>query len=137
MKEIRENENLKIPKIGRGDFYIGPGLTTTFEGTITGGHPLFHELLEKMREIHNAKNADYGDGKQLGNFMEAEGFGVSAFRGILIRISDKYSRIKSLCKREGMEGEVKDESIEDTLLDMAIYSVLAIIMLREQRERGE
>ena len=32
-------------------------------GYITGGHPMFHQLLEKMREIHNAKNADYGDGK--------------------------------------------------------------------------
>ena len=100
---------------------------------ITGGHPMFHELVEKMREIHNKKNADYGDGKQLGNFNEAEGFGVSAFKGVLIRISDKYSRIKSLSKRKDMKGEVEDESIEDTLIDLANYSILAIIMLREEK----
>jgi len=35
-----------------------------------------------------------------------------------------------------MKGEVKDESIEDTLIDMANYSVLAVALLREMRERG-
>jgi len=102
------------------------------EKYITGGHPMFHELLEKMREIHNSKNADYGAGKQLGNFEEAEDFGVSAFKGVLVRLSDKYSRIKSLCNREGEEGEVKDESIEDTLIDLANYALIAIIVRREK-----
>lgn len=100
---------------------------------ITGGHPMFHELLEEMREIHNRKNADYGNGKQLGNFEEAKDFGVTAFQGVLVRISDKYSRIKSLSKRENNEGEVKDESIEDTLLDLANYAILAIIVRREEK----
>lgn len=104
---------------------------------ITGGHPLFHELLETMRNIHNAKNADYGDGKQLGNFMESQGFGVDPFKSVLIRLSDKYSRIKSLCKRDNYEGEVKDESIEDTLIDLANYSLLAIIIRRETKDAAE
>lgn len=99
----------------------------------TVGHPLFHELLEKMRDIHNAKNADYGAGKVLGNFMEAARFGVDPFKGVLIRLSDKYSRIASLSIKENMTGEVKDESIEDTLLDNAIYSLLAIVVRRETR----
>lgn len=102
---------------------------------ITGGHPRFHELLEEMREIHNAKNADYGDGKQLGNFMEAEGFGIDPFLAVLIRLSDKYSRIKSLCKRANQEGAVKDESIKDTLIDLANYSLLAII-IKEETDRS-
>lgn len=103
------------------------------KNVITGGHPMFHELLEKMRDIHDRKNADYGDGNPLGNFLEAERFGVSPFIGVLIRLSDKYTRIKSLCKRKNMEGAAKEEAIEDTLLDLANYALLAIVILKEGR----
>lgn len=100
---------------------------------ITGGHPMFHELIEKMRDIHDKKNADYGDGRQLGNFMEAEDFGVEAWRGALVRLSDKYSRIKSLAKRVNQKGEVKDESFEDTLIDLANYALLTLILYKEKK----
>lgn len=99
---------------------------------ITGGHPMFHQLLEKMRDIHNAKNADYGDGKQLGNFMEAEDFGVEAWRGALVRLSDKYSRIKSLSKRLNQKGEVDSESFSDTLIDLANYALLTLVLYKEK-----
>lgn len=102
------------------------------EPYITGGHPRFHELVAKMKEIHDSKNADYGDGKQLGNFMEAQEFGVEAWRGALVRLSDKYSRIKSLSKRVNQEGEVKDEAFTDTLLDLANYSLLTIVLYEEK-----
>lgn len=103
---------------------------------ITGGHPEFHKLIVQMKDIHDRKNADYGNGKQLGNFMECVEFGVDAFRGVLVRLSDKYSRIKSLANRDNMEGEVKDESIEDTLLDLANYALLAIVIRRETNEKN-
>ena len=95
------------------------------------GHPMFHDLLIKMGKIHDAKNADYSGGNPLGNFMEAEGFGIDAFKGVLIRLSDKYMRIKSLSILKDMTGEVKDESIEDTLLDLASYALIAIIMRKQ------
>jgi len=100
------------------------------------GHPEFHKLVDKMKEIHAAKNQDYGNWHPLGNFMEAEGFGVSPFKGVLIRLSDKYTRVKTLSKKADMVGEVKDESIEDTLIDMANYSILAVILFREMRGRS-
>ena len=95
------------------------------------GHPIFYELLEEMARIHSIKNQDYGDGNPLGNFMESEGLGIPAFQGILVRMSDKWSRIKSLVKKERMLGKVKDESIEDTLIDLANYAILAIVIRRE------
>ena len=94
---------------------------------------MFHELLDKMRDIHNRKNADYGAGKQLGNFMEAEEFGVEAWRGALIRLTDKYSRIKSLANRANQVGEVKDESFEDTLIDLANYALLTLVLYKEAK----
>lgn len=101
------------------------------------GHPMFYELLQKMAETHSAKNHDYSGDDPLANFRECEAFNVSAFKGILVRLTDKYSRIKNLAAREGFEGDVKDEKIEDTLLDNAVYSLLAIIVLREAERRED
>jgi hypothetical protein len=100
------------------------------------GHPWYYKLLLKAARIHRAKNVDYGGGNPLGNFMEAEGIGIKPWQGILIRMTDKWARIKNLTKRliEGGGGpEVKDESIEDTLLDLANYSILAIVVRRHNK----
>lgn len=100
-----------------------------------GGHPLFFDVLEQMKEIHAAKNSDYNYNQKgpLDNFKESEKFGVDPFIGVLIRLSDKYARVKSLCIKENMTGEVRDESIEDTLIDLANYAILAIVVRRENR----
>ena len=44
-----------------------------------------------------------------------------------IRLSDKLNRFKSLIKSEA---QVKDESIEDTLLDMAAYAIMTVEYIR-------
>jgi len=97
------------------------------------GHPMFYELLKKMAEVHSAKNHDYAmGGDPLSNFKLAGAFGVPPFVGVMVRMSDKWSRLISLIQK-GRAGnpEVKEESIEDTLLDLANYALLAIILLRE------
>jgi hypothetical protein len=100
-------------------------------GTIQnqGGHPEFHKLLKEMGDLHSAKDHDYAKGKPLANLRECEKIGISAYKGVLIRMSDKWSRILSLTDSTN---EVSDEPIEDTLKDMAVYSLLAIILLREK-----
>ena len=95
------------------------------------GHPLFYELLDELKEIHSRKNHDYaGEGDPLKNFRMSENMGIPAWKGCLIRISDKFSRLCSFAKKE--KYEVKDESIEDTLMDLAIYSIIDIILYRER-----
>ena len=98
------------------------------------GHPVFYELLQKMADIHSVKNQDYGQGNPLGNFMESQKFGINPFMGVLVRMSDKWSRVCSLVNKANMEGEVKDESIEDTLIDLANYAILALVIKREMEE---
>jgi hypothetical protein len=94
------------------------------------GHPMFYEILEEMKQIHAVKNKDYGGGDPLGNFKtSADSLGISPFKGILVRLSDKWSRISNIVKSG--ETHVKDETIEDTLKDLACYSILAIIVRRE------
>lgn len=77
-------------------------------------------LMVKMATILDAKGRDYsGTQDAMSNFHD---FG---WKGILVRIGDKFHRCKNLSKKDS--AAVKDESVEDTLLDMANYCLLALI----------
>jgi len=94
----------------------------------------FQQLLNQAMELHIAKSTDYGD-----NLKVASQLGMTNLDGILLRISDKWERVKNLHrKRKAGEGGplVKDESTVDTLRDIAAYCYLAILEVEdEQRER--
>lgn len=84
-------------------------------------------LMQKMEELLDSKGRDYSDDDDaMSNFHD---FG---WKGILVRIGDKYHRCKNLSKKD--TAAVKDEGVEDTLLDMANYCVLALI--EKEGERG-
>jgi hypothetical protein len=95
------------------------------------------ELTEEMKELHNRKNAGYaGDSPDpFLNFRQAEAMGVSAFKGCLIRMSDKFSRICSLSKNPN--NDKVNEAITDTLMDMAVYSLIAICLYEEKQKKEE
>jgi len=99
------------------------------------GDPRFYKLLERIAEIHSSKNHDYAGKKNpLQNFRMCESMGIPAWKGVLIRISDKFSRACNFAKQNSLK--VKDENVVDTLLDMAIYSLLCAI-LYEEREKND
>lgn len=80
------------------------------------------------------KNHDYtgADDDFFKNFKEsAVTSGVEVERGILVRIADKLSRVKNLI---GKRGIVKDESIEDSLLDAANYLLILRAYLRHGKK---
>jgi len=84
------------------------------------------ELFKADMEILKAKGHDYsGDDDALLNFKD---FG---FMGIVVRIGDKFSRLRSFVK-SGLT-KVKDESVDDTLRDMAMYSYLGRIVREEEK----
>ena len=82
---------------------------------------LFKEITEDMLKLYEAKNTDYGASVS----DTYRDFGLVSF---LVRIQDKLNRLKTLSKRDAL---VVDEKIEDTLIDMANYSILALIELRK------
>jgi len=99
------------------------------------GHPGYYQLLEEIKEIHSNKNHDYAGDDPLSNFRMCEKMGVPARKGVLIRISDKFSRICNFAKKE--ELKVDDENIIDTLMDMANYSLLCILLYRERNNKDD
>lgn len=97
------------------------------------GHPRFYELIDTISDLHHRKNSNYArKGEPLSNFQECESFGVPAFQGALVRMSDKWCRIKEL---SGGTPDAVGESVKDTLMDLAVYSLIAII-LYEQSEQS-
>lgn len=101
----------------------------------------FHEdFCARMMEITKRKNADYsGAGndpfnnfRHIGNLVSTKDLDVVAV-GYLTRMSDKFSRLGSFISNG--ELQVKEESVEDTLLDLANYCALFAGYLREHAER--
>lgn len=78
---------------------------------------LFKEIVDDMLEIYKRKNADYGD-----SFSIVREEYPNA---ILIRLSDKLERLKTIM--ETNKQNVTDESIKDTLKDLANYCILELI----------
>ena len=77
--------------------------------------------LDILNEMYAKKNSDYGDA-----FSESlNEFGTTA---ALVRMSDKFNRLKTLMDDEE-KILVKEESIIDTLLDLANYSVMTAMWI--------
>ena len=81
------------------------------------------QLCQLLNETYVKKNHDYGDSFHL-SFLEE---GMSMPR---IRLSDKLNRFKVLSK--GCSQHVRDESIKDTLLDLANYALMTILEIEER-----
>ena len=91
----------------------------------------FYEILDVIKKLHNAKRHDYGDDTDVfANFRLSELAGISPWKGSVIRMGDKYARISNFIKKGDFQ--FKEESIKDTLMDMAIYSLITIILYEEE-----
>lgn len=82
----------------------------------------FMAITNNMAKTYAAKNHDYGN-----SFEQS----LDEFRLVasVVRIGDKMNRIKSLIKKEA---KVKDESIKDTLLDMANYAIMTVMWMNKK-----
>lgn len=85
---------------------------------------MFREITEQMLDTYIAKNADYGSSVEdlYNEFGEVS---------LAVRLSDKVNRFKSIIKK-GVQ-KVKDETIIDTLLDLANYAIISIILIRKKQ----
>lgn len=84
----------------------------------------FFDITAKMVNTYRAKNHDYGNSFE----QSLDKFGLVAS---VVRLGDKMNRIESLTKKEA---QVKDESIKDTLLDMANYAIMTVMWMNKNQK---
>lgn len=84
------------------------------------------QICEDLNKIYEKKNHDYGDSFGIG--YKEYGLTMPA-----IRLEDKLNRFKKL-GLNNLEAQVNDESIEDTLLDLANYAIMTVIEMRGKKD---
>ncbi|WP_085829046.1 DUF1599 domain-containing protein [Clostridium massiliodielmoense] len=85
------------------------------------------EICERLNGIYKDKNHDYGD-----SFSET--FQKLGIVSAVTRITDKVNRLQSLSTKKQ---KVNDESIYDTLRDLANYSIMTLIQLEMEENKNE
>ena len=85
---------------------------------------LHKKICEELTTLFERKNHDYGDSFHQ-TFLE-EGWPM-----VRIRLSDKLARVKALTR--GDSQQVQDESLRDTLLDLANYAILAVMEMGRRK----
>ena len=95
----------------------------------------FKQVTQYMNDLTAKKNADYaGPGNPFQNFNLIEiitSGRVSTSAGILVRMTDKLQRFANLLAKPPA---VVGEAIEDTLLDLAVYSIIEYLWLTSGKE---
>jgi len=96
---------------------------------------LQREIMDRALEVVKCKRSDYSHGSDpFRNFRKSALFGVEPWRGVLIRLTDKMSRVESIMEKKG-ERAVKDETLMDVFVDMVNYAcILAGLCLEELGE---
>ena len=85
----------------------------------------FEAITKKMHSIFRKKNHDYGNSFE--QSLNEEGLAASR-----IRMGDKWNRYKTLSKKDPSNIQVKDESLRDTLIDLANYAIMTVMWLDKQ-----
>lgn len=96
----------------------------------------FEELLGLMQELHDRKKSDYtaGNADILRNYRQSGNLAhISLTQSIFARLCEKVIRVSSILEKGG-QTSVKDETVMDTCLDLAIISLLLRIAFEEQEE---
>jgi hypothetical protein len=94
----------------------------------------FFQIIQDMKDLSMKKQADYGsDQDPFANVREgAIAMGMSPWIGAAIRMNDKMRRINKAA-RLGPES-LKNDSLLDDFIDMAVYAVIAQVLFIEEQE---
>lgn len=82
-------------------------------------------ICDEINELYAKKNHDYGD-------SFAQSFREEGMAMVRIRLGDKFNRLKALTR--GGEQKVADESIRDTLIDLANYAIMTVLEMEGEKK---
>ena len=86
------------------------------------------QVINEELNLFTRKNSDYGNSFE--KALDEDGLLVAK-----IRLGDKFNRFVTLLKKSGVT-EVKDESMRDTLMDLATYAHMTILWMDKLKENG-
>jgi hypothetical protein len=94
----------------------------------------YFDLLDRMKALHSSKSRDYGsEHDPLANIRNGALFvGIEPWKGAMVRLSDKVTRLATFNRT----GRLEHEGVEDNLMDLASYALLALLLYREEH-RGK
>ena len=135
------DEKLVGYKLDQGDPEPGccGGGGPPFRGDSLFGSPVhptsqrFYDLCDSLKAMHASKSQDYGcpsGTDPLANIRNgAEFVGIEHWKGAMVRLSDKVTRLATF----NATGRLGHEGVEDTLLDLASYALLALLLYQEEQ----
>jgi len=93
----------------------------------------FLQLTKEIADLHAKKSQDYGsDTDSLANVRASELWGTPAWVGALMRLNDKVVRLQRFAR----DGELANESAEDSMRDIAVYALIALVLYEEATAKG-
>ena len=93
----------------------------------------FYGAIADIIVLHERKSADYGTPEDAhANIRSSERWGIPSWQGALLRRADKDVRIQQWLRK----GALANESIEDSMLDQAVYAVIAWAEWKRDHARG-
>lgn len=106
------------------------------------GHPLFNVIVEEIKKLHEEKNRQYASGDDpLGNFRRTGQIiakllkpGINPSLASCLAFMSK--QVDGVYELFGESKENTIDSLEDKLLDITIYSIIGMIMVRESRTKS-
>ena len=96
-------------------------------------------ICDELNSLYERKNHDYGDSFHQTFVEEGAGYDPYPVGGLAmtrIRLGDKFSRFKTLSRLDYTDAgqqQVADESIRDTLMDLANYAIMTILEMDEEK----
>ena len=84
----------------------------------------FKKMTAEMAALYEEKNRNYGN--SFDKSLDEDGLLVSK-----IRLGDKYNRFSNLLKQKSKG--TSDESIVDTLVDLANYAIMTVMWMKDQQ----
>ena len=87
-------------------------------------HSHFKEIIKECEELREKKLKDYG--------LTYKEYG---YVGLLVKLGDKYGRVKNLYQNQIKGGKPNFESARDSLVDLVNYTVMAIMVLDDENNK--
>jgi hypothetical protein len=127
VKSRMENTPADDPKMVGEQRLLGDSLLADYV------HPTsqaYFDLLDRMKALHSSKSRDYGsEHDPLANIRNGALFvGIEPWKGAMVRLSDKVTRLATFNRT----GRLEHEGVEDNLMDLASYALLALLLYREE-----